>query len=341
MCSAVRPCVSFLRLRSLRAPRPQPHLVCSSRSHLSPNFPPCRLPHHISITMAKLLDLPHELLLRITSFLDEKSDFLAFARSCRKLLPIGQDRFFTKITLNAIGNCDMPSSTAVFLRTLLAAPGLAKMVREIRITYVEGTIRHKCAVECRSRCVCGLRSVCRTSGQRIAACSGQNKHRVEQLLQAYEPAPVGAVLGLLPGLRLLEFDCRADCNPMTGGYVRELEISQGLKPTFYSTSSSLHVDMSQLFGGDVDLAWQELKATSRELERLCTIGTESWSFAACSSLCQLTIGLDSTLRDFDRSAAALPLMEAMPVPASITKLILRCDISFLSIAPEDESPYAV
>lgn len=40
--------------------------------------------------MTKLPDLPHELLLRVTSFVDDRFDFLALARSCRNMLPIGR-----------------------------------------------------------------------------------------------------------------------------------------------------------------------------------------------------------------------------------------------------------
>lgn len=193
--------LTCLHLRSPRAPRP-----AIKFDSLPPAAGLPMIARHMTTIMAKFTDLPHELLLRITSFLNDPSEFLNLARSCRKLLSVGRERLYTTVDLGCSPHKHSSVRTLLLLRTVLGSSSIAKIVRDFRITYAEGRCAHEHGDYNHRRCVCPQSQLRQMIRAFFAARFSTDSRWILEATQGKEPALVGIPVAALPQLRMLDLD---------------------------------------------------------------------------------------------------------------------------------------
>jgi hypothetical protein len=159
--------------------------------------------------MVQLQDLPNELMLRVTSYIDNIADYRRLASTCSKLLPIARECLYSNVILNKTeaGDRDIPPFTLRYLRTVLQQPQLANLVECLDITYAERYISHRRSDPEYRHCICShtiIRSIVRSV---FAKKSTANSTWILKDNNAWEPAPVGIILTKLPNLRSLRLNC--------------------------------------------------------------------------------------------------------------------------------------
>ena len=159
--------------------------------------------------MVQLQDLPTELLLRVTSYIDNTADYRHLALTCTKLLPIARECLYSNVVINRIEAEDgaIPTLTLQFLRTVLQQPQLADLVKSLDITYAMRYINYESSdAEHRQR-MCShtiTRSMARAF---FAKKSTANSTWILKANNAWEPALVGILLAKLSDLRALRLNC--------------------------------------------------------------------------------------------------------------------------------------
>jgi hypothetical protein len=229
-------------------------------------------------SMVQLQDLPTELLLRVTSYMNNTADYRHLALSCSKLLPVAREYLYSSVVLNNIKaeDIDIPTFTLRFLRTVLQRPRLANLFKCLDITFAERYIDYGMSDPEHRQCMCShtiLRSMVRAffAGKPIV-----NPTWILEANKAWEPALVGIILAKLSELRALRLSCVTK-EDFDGKYLH--------RPL------RRHINLKSLFGDSTQSCYRELIQASQSLENVQFSDTASWEFTVLPSVKFLTICL--------------------------------------------------